>query len=46
MIKTFTVEGWLDGVLIAEECSVELFALSDMVSTLEEEGFEVCVRAE
>lgn len=46
MIKTFTVEGWLDGELIAEECSVELSALSDMVSTLEEEGFVVCIKAE
>ncbi len=43
---TFTIEGWRDGELIAEECGVEADGLNEMVSTLLEEGFEVFVKNE
>ena len=41
--RTYKVEGWKDGELIAEECGVEESSLDDMVETLEEEGFDVVV---
>ena len=41
--RTFKVEGWKDGELIAEECGVEESSLDDMVETLEEEGFDVTI---
>lgn len=45
-MKTYTVEGWLGGNLMVEECSVEEVALDDLIGDLEEEGYIVLVYRE
>jgi len=40
-MKTFTIKGYVNGVLMAEECSVEESEVQEVVDELESEGF-VC----
>lgn len=40
-MKTFTIKGFVNGVLMAEECGVEESEVQYLVDELEEEGF-VC----
>ena len=40
-MKTFKIEGWLDGALMVEECGVESSGVSYLISELEEEGYTV-----
>jgi len=38
-MKTFTIKGYRNGVLMAEECSVEESEVQYVVDELESEGF-------
>ena len=38
-MKTFTIKGYRNGVLMVEECSVEESEVQEVVDELESEGF-------
>jgi biotin operon repressor len=42
-METYTIEGWLGGNLMVEECGVEDVAVDDMIAELKEEGYSVLV---
>ena len=42
-METYTVEGWLDDELIADERGIEESAVENMISELKEEGYSVLV---
>ena len=38
-MKTFTIKGYVNGVLMVEECSVEESEVQEVVDELESEGY-------